>query len=541
MHTLLALLSLLPGMVAWHVPRTAAAAPTTTSEAVTTIMPPTAIPIFPYPGSTLPSSSSCPAYFGSDLGTQYGIFQTIYRLCDTSTTTLSLYNIFPVSVASIDDVNYGYGDVTFVFPCQSFSDGTAQCSSAWQFPSIWVSTVSNSLLLSSFTGRGLETPFTWIFTTTEEPDCHTQDLTICTEDFQSLTTITGTSIYTNLWECTWGTPPIFVTMIYNISNNTVNGELVPVESTFTLSPAQATLMRVTVLGAEKLSFGSQGPGDVEERATWLPNIWIITPKNANETCPSSSSILGTFAVENLVFATLALVTSNAKVVHPVIRVVFNPILRFITCGKFGQDGPPQYGPSISWFFTWIITLGLQLASSTIIAVFITRDENVASSFTIGDLLLFFTTRPRSTWIFRAITLSTRWRKYYLSSAFSCIVAEFILHGLALYVMGRVVKSGKANDLDDPTEILDSSIPGPVRLLYPSALLYLIADILLFLAVVLFLLLDFLPRKLWWRESSYKHIKDDIYSFMGVCCFFFAIMWIANWLFWTGYVQYSGEL
>ena len=108
-------------------------------------------------------------------------------------------------------------------------------------------------------------------------------------------------------------------------------------------------------------------------------------------------------------------------------------------------------------------------------------------------------------------------------------------------MGRVVKSGKANDLDDPTEILDSSIPGPVRLLYPSALLYLIADILLFLAVVLFLLLDFFPRKLWWRESSDKHIKDDIYSFMGVCCFFFAIMWIANWLFWTGYVQYSGEL
>lgn len=337
---------------------------------------------------------------------------------------------------------------------------------------------------------------------------------------------TVTTLY-NSFIFTWGDPPVMIVESYNSSAHVfdVNGvaAIIPNTVTGSLPSAVSTLQPVVVLGAEKLSFGALNA--VDDRLEWLPEMWIIAAKDTNHNCSSSSAVLGAFAIENLVFFILSFALSHQKTVQ------------WVTCGCFGKSNVPDW----TWSLTWLSPFLLSFVSSLVIALLVVNDDEFATSFTLGDMLLFFTTRPRSTWMTALIMLTTRCREYYISSAFSGLIAEIVLHGIALYVMGKIVHHGKKSDSISPLTLFQSYKPGNVKLIYPSALLYMVFDVLMYAILVAGGIV--VAKRVMqgrWKSISSKLKKHPLY-WAGPSIFCLGVMYIANWLFWTGYVQLSGDL
>ena len=119
-------------------------------------------------------------------------------------------------------------------------------------------------------------------------------------------------------------------------------------------------------------------------ATYIPWSWEVTPLNTtSHACPSSSSILGTYAAVNILTAALGLIFSHRF------------MTKKITFGMFGRAG------STSWKWMWLLQLGLHFGADLIVALLITRTSGYdhANAPRVWDLALFFTTRPRMAWIF----------------------------------------------------------------------------------------------------------------------------------------------
>ena len=114
----------------------------------------------------------------------------------------------------------------------------------------------------------------------------------------------------------------------------------------------------------------------------LPGSWLITSNQSNSNCPSGSAILGTFAVINVISAIFSVICGHRIVVHT------------LTCGLCGKPGVV----SSAWKFTWIFPFGLHIAANAIIASLLTRDSGSTSLFSIGELMLLYTARPRMAWI-----------------------------------------------------------------------------------------------------------------------------------------------
>lgn len=114
---------------------------------------------------------------------------------------------------------------------------------------------------------------------------------------------------------------------------------------------------------------------------YFPWDWTITSVDKQEhTCPTVSSLLGTFAAVNGVVSALAVVFGHRLVVKK------------LTCGVFGHRD------SRSWVWMWIVPVGLQLAANAFIALLIKQSAGYKADFKISELMLFLVARPRLSWI-----------------------------------------------------------------------------------------------------------------------------------------------
>jgi hypothetical protein len=121
-----------------------------------------------------------------------------------------------------------------------------------------------------------------------------------------------------------------------------------------------------------------------DRSDLLPWGWSITPKDSDIECPTASSILQTLALVNVVVSTLSILFGNRRVLH------------YLTHKWWFKWYEDPLSRSYRW--TWIINVALQLGANALIAFIFKRTPGYLASFQIWELMLFFTVRPRLSWI-----------------------------------------------------------------------------------------------------------------------------------------------
>jgi hypothetical protein len=155
----------------------------------------------------------------------------------------------------------------------------------------------------------------------------------------------------------------------------------------------------------------------------IPWKWMVEPRNSTEFhCPRPAVTLVTFAAVNLITSILAVVFGNRAVIN------------WFTCRLCGREN------SFSWSFMWVVSVGIQLLANALVALVIQRAAGFQSTFHIADLVLFYTTRPRLSWIVLGL-LYARGREEtgnWSSAAKQAIITEMVLELIAVYYMGRTL-------------------------------------------------------------------------------------------------------
>jgi len=119
------------------------------------------------------------------------------------------------------------------------------------------------------------------------------------------------------------------------------------------------------------------------QADLIPWDWSITPLDlSNHHCQPPSHILGVFAVVNVISSLLSLVCGN--------RI----LIKRVTCGYMGKSN------SKWWAVTWVVQCGLMLGANAFNAWLTVSNSqyNLEVAPKIWDLMLFYCTRPRLSWI-----------------------------------------------------------------------------------------------------------------------------------------------
>lgn len=209
---------------------------------------------------------------------------------------------------------------------------------------------------------------------------------------------------------------------------------------------------------------------------FLPWSWTITPsKSSKTTCPSSTSILGTFAAVNFVTTAMSYFLGDFHIV------------RRITCGLLGKPtGKP-------WLYMWAVNLGLQLISNVAIATIIKNVPGYTDKFHIGQVVLLYATRPRFSWILLGLLeqrtvnltpwtqpygLGRRHAKDYLypwrAAFLSCMISEILHQLIAFYTIGLSAHFAASRGYYVVNSDAYRSLPEPAHWMYAGALFYLIA-------------------------------------------------------------------
>jgi hypothetical protein len=254
-------------------------------------------------------------------------------------------------------------------------------------------------------------------------------------------------------------------------------------------------------------------------AELIPWHWSVKPHSTTTFhCPVPRSTLTTFAVVNIVTSVFAVIFGNRKVASA------------LTAGLFGKKG------STSWQFLWFIPLGLQLGANAIVALVIQRTSGFGSTFTVGDLVLFYTTRPRVSWLILGFLSvgsiaddddddSSQW-----GTAFKqAVIAEIILQFIALYYAGQTVHFATTHGYYKLHANYSFQHGGAARMMYGGALLYLITiinNIYLLIGLVMFF------------ARIGGRLRASLVGFAILSC---ATSWVGSWLFWAGYVRLAGDL
>jgi hypothetical protein len=253
---------------------------------------------------------------------------------------------------------------------------------------------------------------------------------------------------------------------------------------------------------------------MSEITKYLPWDWTIKSLDPSfAPCPPSSTILGTYAVVNVVTAVVSILLGHRKVT------------KFLTCHACGKEGSRAY------YFTWIFPCGLQLAANALNAWIMKNSPHYAGTFSVSEIMLFYTARPRLSFIF--LCYLVRWTSDddddpakdvsspYISAFMSSFIAELVLQIIALYIMGRTVHFAASQGYYVVTSSAYQTIPHGAHLMYGGALFYLIGGGVLLLGC--FDLLKSHSGSLDWVLASLPYT------------------WLASWLFWAGFVKLAGPL
>jgi hypothetical protein len=248
---------------------------------------------------------------------------------------------------------------------------------------------------------------------------------------------------------------------------------------------------------------------------YLPWNWTITA-NANANCPPPSSILGTFAIVNVLVSIGSLIVAHSGVT------------RFISCGLGGKDG------STAWRYTWPFPLGFQLASNALIAYVIKNTADYESTYPVARLMLLYTARPRLSFIVLGCATTFTWSRSqnklgpFHSAFMSTFISESLLELLGMYMMGLTVNFAAKNGYYILGTDKYNSIPEAAHLMYAGALCYLICGPLsaLYVAAALTDRHGFISSPKWGALQMLAVLEG---------------LWIPSWLFWAGYIKLAGAL
>ncbi|KAG9232774.1 hypothetical protein BJ875DRAFT_465936 [Amylocarpus encephaloides] len=253
---------------------------------------------------------------------------------------------------------------------------------------------------------------------------------------------------------------------------------------------------------------------VPSQSGYIPWAWYVTTSDSTSSCPSVARSLGTFAAVNGVVAILSAILCHRKVVQ---------VWSFKKCGN------PE---SKMWYWGWIIPLTLQLGSNVVIATIYKTTPGYETGFSIADLFLFWTTRPRLSWLILGLLIGigaeVDVNGYWESAAKSSLIAEVILLVISCYYMGITANFARANGYYNPT----ADIPSGARLMYVGALLSLI---FVFGAIVNLVMI--IGKKHDWTD--FLDDKEWLKLFLGMALVS-STTWLAAWLFWAGYVTTAQE-
>lgn len=237
----------------------------------------------------------------------------------------------------------------------------------------------------------------------------------------------------------------------------------------------------------------------------MPWTWRVAPDSSNQPesfCPSTTQILGTFFAVNVFVSLFSLVVGNQSV------------LSFITCQFCGEnDG------RVTWFYMFIFPLGVNLGSSALIAYLYKTTPGFGDHFTIGELTLFYTTRPRLSWLVLVIFMEVDSFRIkganYIKSAKSAVAAEMFLQVISSYYTGKTVHLAAQNNYYSHP----GSAPSDARAMYAGALLSLVSLFFTLLSLIYILFAD---------------MKFDTIFFpiLLIGC----TSWLGSWLFWGGFVH-----
>ena len=242
---------------------------------------------------------------------------------------------------------------------------------------------------------------------------------------------------------------------------------------------------------------------------YIPWSWQVAPNNpdgSTEFCPSTASVLGTFAIINVLVSIVSLVAGNQKVVT------------FLTCQCCDGDDDKT-----TWFYMFIFPLGLNLGSNALIAYLYKTTPGFGDTFTIWELTLFYTTRPWLSWlvlvVFMNIEAFYRKDSRYIKSTKAAVAAEIVLQFMSSYYMGKTANFAAEKGY----YIHLGNVPWKASMMYSGALLSLIS--LLFTVISLIYIL-----------FSDAEVDNTLFAAILVSL----TSWLGSWIFWSGFVTTAGH-
>ena len=295
------------------------------------------------------------------------------------------------------------------------------------------------------------------------------------------------------------------------------------------------------------------------------NFQVAPAHSEPGTCPAPEAILLNFLFVNLVVAVLGIILGHSNVMN------------FISCGMLGQRN------SKLWTVMWIPVAGLQILANILVAVSIKRVPGYDAGFTVMQLAVFYTVRPRIGWIlsllfsvtsypsrprfrttaslyphpssqpsvasqvyllpdYRQNHTATPTSKIYpwRCAALSQFLSEMALQIFALYNMGRTTVFAARHGyyiIGNLNSVAPGHIGKSAHMMYSAALYWLCGQ-----AVLAFLRLVVAPVLVicFWGCGAGKS-KAVHRTVICMAVFMIPLSWVACWLFWVGYVRLAGDL
>jgi hypothetical protein len=243
----------------------------------------------------------------------------------------------------------------------------------------------------------------------------------------------------------------------------------------------------------------------------IPWPWAITPLDEyKDICPSSAEILEVFVIVNIAASLLALAAGHRYVV------------KFITCGFAGGKN------STSWRYMWAVQVGIMLGANAINAAITVNDTRYDSARmpAIGDLVLFYASRPRFSWVLLLsgiIMFDKKGQDWWGASRRSTMISEGVLQIIGLYYKGRTAKFAIESGLMVSRKTDGNPHQTGFLLMAISSQIYLILSLTTVYTIFL----------------GVGGFSNRSGAFMSLASCMAA--WIMNWLFLVGYTLVAGIL
>jgi hypothetical protein len=254
----------------------------------------------------------------------------------------------------------------------------------------------------------------------------------------------------------------------------------------------------------------------ESQTQLIPWKWHIRPDSGIPQCHPPRSTLITFGALNMIMAFFSPLFGHRTVIQA---------LSFGHCGRSDN----------AWKVTWIVPLGTQLAANAIIARLYQKTPDYGQGFTIAELTLFYTVRPRLGWILSTLAMwhtervnkHAYWYKDSLpwtNSARSLLISEAILVCLGTVYMGITAHFMANSELLHSGRDLGANGRW-ANIMYASSIAYLVGSVF---ALAMFVYL------VKFASKATVH-RAPLFSLLGLVPF------VASWCFWTGYLFLAGDL